>query len=95
MVSAHYATGRINQVDEVMCQLKKHLYKLALRFNQILGNTKYHGVLYNGCTEKDSRFLENTQIREYLEKHPEINYNEVKYNLEKYLGKENKQWRIK
>jgi radical SAM protein with 4Fe4S-binding SPASM domain len=82
MVSSYYSTNKIDEVDQVMCELKKHLYKLSLLFNHIIGKTSYYKTIYLACIEKTKRFDEDSRITKYLEDNPQISFMDVKLNRE-------------
>ena len=84
MVSSYYSTNRIDDVDNGMCELKKHLYKLSLLFNHIISNTVYYKTIYLACIEKTKRFDEDLQVTEYLKNNPQIKFMDVKLNREKH-----------
>jgi|GEM_PF-771021 len=85
MVSSYYSTNKIDEIDTVMCELKKHLYKLALLFNHIISKTIYYKTIYLACIEKTKRFDEDLKVTKYLNDNPQISFNDVKFNREKYI----------
>ena len=85
MVSSYYISGEIDQKEDVMCTLKKHLYKLSLLFKSLLQQTSYYESLYLACVEKNKRFQEDLEVTRYLEKNPEVKFMDVKMNREKYI----------
>ncbi|MFP4286774.1 MAG: SPASM domain-containing protein [Candidatus Izemoplasmataceae bacterium] len=84
MVSSYYSTNKINEVDQVMCELKKHLYKLALLFNHIIRKTGYYKTIYLACIEKTKRFDEDSKVTKYLEDNPKISFMDVKLNRDEF-----------
>lgn len=84
MVSSYYSTNKIDEVDTVMCDLKKHLYKLSLLFNHIISKTVYYKTIYLACVEKTNRFDEDLEVTEYLGNNPQISFMDVKLNREKH-----------
>ena len=49
-----------------MCRLKKHIFKLALLFNQKLSKSLYHSVIIKACIEKNSRFSEDNELKQLM-----------------------------
>jgi sulfatase maturation enzyme AslB (radical SAM superfamily) len=84
MVSSYYTTRRIDEVDAVMCELRKHLYKLSLLYEHIISKTSYYKTIYLACIEKIKRFDEDLKITKYLEINPQISFMDVKFNREKH-----------
>jgi uncharacterized protein len=85
MVSTYYATNKIDKVDHIMCELKKHLYKLSLLYNHIICSTVYYNTVYLACMEKAKRFDEDKEVSIYLKNNPEITFMEVKMNEAKHI----------
>lgn len=84
MVSSYYSYKEIDEVDTVMCKLKKHLYKLALLFNNLIGKTVYYETIYLACIEKTKRFDADLKVTEYLNDNPQISFMQVKNNKQLY-----------
>lgn len=84
-VNAYYSSGKISDKDDIMCILKRHLYKLALIFNARLKQMKHHGIVFEGCIRKLKRFDENMEVTKYLNQNPNVSFSEVKNNKNKYL----------
>lgn len=84
MVNSYYSTGKIDQVDNVMCDLKRHLYKLSLLLKHIIKQTNYFKPVYLACIEKKKRFDEDVKVTEYLKSNPHISFMDVKLNREKH-----------
>lgn len=84
MVSSYYSYKEIDEVDAVMCALKKHLYKLALLFNHIVSKTGYYKTIYLACIEKNKRFDEDLEVTEYLHNNPNVSFMELKLGVKKY-----------
>jgi uncharacterized protein len=84
MVSSYYSSGEIEVVDKTMCELKKHLYKLALLFSELLKKTLYYDPIYKACEEKSKRFDEDLVITRYLDDNPNFRFMHVKLNRDKH-----------
>jgi uncharacterized protein len=79
MVSSYYSTCSINKVDEVMCNLKRHLYKLSLLFSSMMSVSPFLEYLRNACLEKSKRFEEDVELSWLLSKYDgEYTFNELK-----------------
>ena len=78
MINSYYSKGRFDQLDEVMCDLKKHIYKLSLLFKQMIESTHFKGQIYKACVEKSMRFMEDLEIKDILKKNPELRFLDVK-----------------
>jgi uncharacterized protein len=84
-VNAYYSSGKISDKDDIMCILKRHLYKLALMFNSELKQMKHYGVVYQGCIRKLKRFDEDMEVTNFLNQNPNVSFSEVKNNRNKYI----------
>ncbi len=64
MVVSYYKDKRLDSVDEVMCKLKKHLFKLAVmfKFELLLHSEELFKTVYEGCQIKASRFEEDRDL---------------------------------
>ena len=85
LVSSYYKYKRIDMVDENMCRLKKHLYKLSLLFKHIIKSSQHYKIIYNACLEKTQRFDEDLAVSRFLEENTHIKFTDVKMNKEKYF----------
>lgn len=83
--NAYYFTKSITEKDDVMCELKRHLFKLSLIFNHHLKQMECYDVVLRGCFEKTKRFDEDKEVTDFLKKNPEISFNEVKINRNIYI----------
>jgi uncharacterized protein len=83
-VNAYYSSGDITKKDDVMCELKKHLYKLSLMFNYQLKQMDCYSVVYSGCLNKIKRFEEDKEITSFLKNNPNISFNDLKLNRNLY-----------
>lgn len=83
-VNAYYSSGDITKKDNVMCELKRHLYKLSLMFNYKLKEISSYGVVYMGCLNKIKRFDEDKEVTNFLKKNSHISFNDLKYNKDLY-----------
>ncbi len=79
LVNSYYTNGTINGVDNVICELNRHLYKLALHLNYMISKTIYYDVIYKGCIEKTERFDEDIELKDKLEKLGSYSFTELKY----------------
>lgn len=70
MVVSYYQDNRLDSKDHVMCELKKHLFKLAVmfKFEVILTNEELFNAIYEGCQIKLSRFEEDKDLYNTLKK---------------------------
>ncbi|MBU1144741.1 MAG: hypothetical protein KJ971_02645 [Firmicutes bacterium] len=70
MIVSYYKDKRLDSVDEVMCKLKKHLFKLAamFKFDVLLHSDKLFNNIYEGCQIKASRFEEDIELSNTLKK---------------------------
>jgi uncharacterized protein len=70
MVVSYYKDKRLDSVDEVMCQLKKHLFELAVKFKfeLILQNEGLFKTIYDGCQIKANRFQEDLDLSNTLKR---------------------------
>ncbi len=90
LVNSYYLSSNMNDVDYVMCNLKKHLFKLSLLFEHIIKKTKYYNRIFLACVEKSKRFSEDLNVTEYLNQNPDVSFMDIKMNRDKYLEKERK-----
>ena len=89
-VNAYYSTKSIIEKDDVMCELKKHLYTLSLNFNHYLKQMDCYSVVLRGGVDKLKRFDEDKEVTNFLNNNKDISFNELKYNRDMYNLKENK-----
>jgi hypothetical protein len=70
MVVSYYKEKRLDSVDEVMCSLKKHLFKLTVKFKfeLILHSEELFNAVYEGCQIKSNRFQEDKDLSATLKK---------------------------
>ncbi|PKK95299.1 MAG: hypothetical protein CVV60_01915 [Tenericutes bacterium HGW-Tenericutes-5] len=70
MVVSYYKDKKLDSVDEVMCELKKHLFELAvkLKFELIFQNEELFNAVYEGCQRKADRFQEDKELSATLKK---------------------------
>lgn len=68
LVVSYYSSRKFDNVDPIMCVLKKHLFNLAVKFKFeiMINNSELYKVLYEGCTKKSSRFSEDSELRDIL-----------------------------
>ncbi len=88
MVTSYYSFNELSEIDETMCKLKRHLYKLSLLYNYIIKQTPYYISIYKVCLEKTKRFEEDLDISFILKNSKEYSYNELndfKFNNQKYF----------
>lgn len=83
MVSSYYSSGEVDAVDDTMCRLKKHLYKLALLFSRMITDTMYHIQIYRACEEKNNRFKEDLELKKYIAENPQLSFTDAKMIIEK------------
>ncbi len=64
LIVSYYKDRRLDSVDQVMCELKKHLFKLAVKFKfeLILYNKELFNTVYEGCQIKADRFQEDKEL---------------------------------
>ncbi len=64
MIVSYYKDNRLDSVDEVMCELKKHLFELAVKFKYelILESEELYKTVYDGCQIKVDRFKEDKEL---------------------------------
>ncbi|MFH2116614.1 MAG: SPASM domain-containing protein [Bacillota bacterium] len=70
MVTSYYAYRKIDEMDSIMCNLKRHLFSLAVKFKFViaLGDEEIYNNLINGCIEKNNRFKTDEDLNLVLEK---------------------------
>jgi len=68
LVVSYYKHNRIDRVDDVMCVLKRHLFKLAVKFkfSVLASSEELFCVLYEGCQKKINRFCEDKDLSRTL-----------------------------
>lgn len=67
LVTSYYSLGRIDSFDQVMCELKRHLFVLAVKFKYtVMQNKRIHKIILKGCMEKINRFREDTDLKETI-----------------------------
>lgn len=68
LVNAYYIRGNINEKDDIMCRLKKHIFKLCILFKAELfsRNIGIFKVVHKGCIQKLDRFSEDKELKEIL-----------------------------
>ncbi|MBI9008762.1 MAG: SPASM domain-containing protein [Tenericutes bacterium] len=79
-VNAYYSTKSITEKDDVMCELKRHLFKLSLAFNHYLKQMECYSVVIRGCVEKTKRFDEEKEVTNFLKRNPNVSFNDIKYH---------------
>lgn len=89
MINAYYTNQDLKSVDSIMCNLKIHLYKLALLYNHAIKDSKYGNVIYSSCIEKSNRFSEDIDLTHILSQtNGKYTFNEIKHikdeNLRRY-----------
>ncbi len=62
MVNSFYFDKSIMSVDNTMCDLKKHLYNLALLYSFVTVRTCFYKSIYELCSEKSNRFIEDIEL---------------------------------
>lgn len=82
MVSSYYAANVIYKVDDVMCELKKFLYKLSLLFYKFIYQTNNFEQIHKACIEKNKRFEEDIRFSKILDDNPDVSFMELKMNNE-------------
>jgi hypothetical protein len=70
MVVSYYKDKRLDSVDEVMCEMKKHLFELAVKFKfeLLLYSEELIKTVYEGCQIKADRFREDKDLSTTLKK---------------------------
>jgi len=70
MVVSYYKDNRLDSVDEVMCELKKHLFELAVKFKfeLIIQSEALFNIVFEGCQNKANRFQEDKDFCSTLKK---------------------------
>jgi len=70
MVVSYYKNKTLDSVDEVMCELKKHLFELAIKFKfeLILHSEELFNAVYEGCQIKADRLMEDKELLNTLKK---------------------------
>ncbi|MBU1145855.1 MAG: 4Fe-4S cluster-binding domain-containing protein [Firmicutes bacterium] len=70
LVVSYYSHNRIDGFDLVMCNLKKHLFYLAVLFKFAILNHSLdlYEILYEGCQTKTKRFDEDLELKAVLSK---------------------------
>lgn len=68
MITSYYAQGKIDELDSIMCDLKRHLYISAVKFKFAIAlqNEEIYKTLVNGCIEKSNRFKEDEDLKKVL-----------------------------
>lgn len=63
MVVSYYKNKTLDSVEEVMCELKKHLFEFAIKFKfeLILHNEELFNTVYEGCQIIADRFQEDKE----------------------------------
>jgi len=69
MITSYYAHGKIDELDSVMCDLKRHLYILAVKFKFAIAlqNENIYETIFNGCVDKMNRFNEDEDLKNVLD----------------------------
>lgn len=99
MITSFYSKGLIDSKDEIMCEFKRHLFHLALKFkyNLMLKNKKYYQIIYDGCIEKVNRFKNDDELYEVLIKSKQYSFTELKRikdtNIDEFKNIKNKLWK--
>jgi uncharacterized protein len=86
-VNAYYSTKSIIEKDDIMCELKRHLFKLSLMFNDYLKQMECYGVVIRGCVNKIKRFEEDKEVTNFLKNNPNVSFNDLKNNKNLYIEK--------
>jgi uncharacterized protein len=70
LIVSYYKDKKIDSIDKVMCELKKHLFKLAVKFKfeVLIKSEELFKVIYEGCLIKANRFQEDKEFSETLSK---------------------------
>jgi len=70
MVVSYYKDHRLDDVDKVMCELKKHLFEMAVKFKfeLILLSEDLFKTVYEGCQSKANRVQEDKDLSETLKR---------------------------
>ena len=81
LVNSYYNTGKIDELDNVMCKLKKHLYWQSHIVYAYLheNNPRLLNLLYEWSLEKANRFNLDHEINDILQKYPEYTFTSLKY----------------
>jgi uncharacterized protein len=79
-VNAYYSTKSIIGKDDIMCELKRHLFRLSLTFNHYIKQMKCYGVVVRGCVEKTRRLDEDKVVTDFLKSNPNVSFNDIKYH---------------
>ncbi|MFH0766520.1 MAG: SPASM domain-containing protein [Bacillota bacterium] len=68
MITSYYAHGKIDELDLIMCDLKRHLFSSAIKFKFAIAlqNEEIYETLMNGCIEKVNRFKEDEELKRVL-----------------------------
>ncbi|MCF7931299.1 MAG: SPASM domain-containing protein [Acholeplasmataceae bacterium] len=69
MITSYYAHGKIDELDAVMCDLKRHLYISAVKFKFAIAlqNKDVYKTIKCGCIEKSNRFKEDEDLKKVLD----------------------------
>src|SRR5690554_1204127 len=86
MITSYYNQGVIDSKDEVMCEFKRHLFKLALRFkyNVMLKSKDIFQIIHDGCIEKVNRFKTDDELYKVLIKSKKYSFTQLKRIKELY-----------
>jgi uncharacterized protein len=83
-VNAYYSTNSIISKDDIMCELRRHLYRLSLMLNYYLKQMDIYDIVFQGCVNKAKRFDEDKKVTNFLNKNIDVSFNELKYNRNQY-----------
>jgi uncharacterized protein len=70
LVVSYYKSKKITETDEIMCELKRHLFRLAVIFRAelLLKSERLFDIVYDGCMIKAQRFDEDRDLKNVLSK---------------------------
>lgn len=93
MVVSFYKDKRLDSVDEMMCEMKKHLFELAVKFKfeLLLYSEELFKTVYEGCQIKADRFREDKELSNTLKR---LNGKYTFMELKKIKDDSNSQYNI-
>ena len=80
MITSYYAHGTIDELDSIMCDLKKHLFILAIKLKYAIAikDSTIYSIIENGCLQKTKRFEKDAELEEKLNRQDVLSFTELK-----------------
>lgn len=80
MIMSYYAHGTIDDTDSIMCDLKKHLFILAIKLKYAIAikDSTIYSIIENGCLQKTKRFEKDAELEEKLNRQDVLSFTELK-----------------